>query len=309
LIITTCPGEVHNGVWRHLKELEGSTGITKHVDTEILLKNIPNDTKLIISGGGWINKYQQLNTIAISNNIKSGLLYCSPFGQTDLCNEHGSLKQAINLLMFGQIDYLFTGEEYMAEFLRNKLKTDKVLWLPQTIDYKEINLDESTKDGNKLGLFCNSNPNKNILNQVVAASVVGKKLVTNALTTIMSSIANEFSVDYEMTGWLNDEEYLKKMVSVDVGLQVSWSESFDYVAAEMSLRGIPVVTGKTISWNHPELIVDNNDDAEEISIKLKKAFNQLKTNDKYKEDVRANIIKELDCRSKIAKENLEKVLK
>ena len=306
MIVTTCPRLPHNGVWRHLKELEETTLMTRHIPSEDLKNGLPDGTSMIIFGGGWLGDYEKINKIAVTNGIKTGLLFCSPFGQADLCGEGKILMKTFDMVGLGHINYLFTGDLAFAEVLKKFMGNNRVHWLPQTLNTHSFKL--ITKPNNKIGLFCSPNPNKNILNQLVAVSLVeDHHLVTNALTDKFRRLANEFNINYDRYDWLSDVDYQKIISSVGVGLQMSWSEAFDYVAAEMSLQGIPVVTGSTIYWNLPELKVVDSDNP--LMIKKALDFCLSKLGDKaFHKKVRDNILKELDVRRKITIELLNKVL-
>lgn len=49
-------------------------------------------------------------------------------------------------------------------------------------------------------------------------------------------------------GWLDRDEYLKLVDTMDLGLQVSFSESFNIVSADFVERDIPIVTSKEVHW-------------------------------------------------------------
>ena len=306
MIVTTCPRKPHNGVWRHLKELEDTTLMTVHIPSQDLKNGLPDGTEMVIFGGGWIGDYEKINKIAITNGIKTGLLFCSPFGQADLCNENHILMKVCDMVSLRHINYLFTGDIAVAEVFKRLLGADRVNWLPQTLNihnFKFIN-----KPSNTIGLFCNANVNKNILNQLVAVSLVKNHyLITNALTDNYRRLANELNINYDRYDWLSDIDYQKLISSVGVGLQVSWSEAFDYVAAEMSLQGIPVVTGNTIYWNLPELKVVDSDNPLMIKNALDFCYGKITTK-AFRKKVRDNILKELEIRRKITIQLFNKLL-
>ncbi|MFA5407108.1 MAG: hypothetical protein WC307_07150, partial [Candidatus Nanoarchaeia archaeon] len=194
--------------------------------------------------------------------------------------------------------YLFFAEEQttkaVKELVRYDLK-DHIIYLPTSMVYKSLS-DISTNTSGNIGLFGSSNNNKNILNQLIAAGLSKHKLVTNAIKyrRHYEKVINRLEIDVDAYSWLTTEDYKKMINSVQVGLQCSWSEAFDYVAAELSLVGVPVVTGPTINWNLPELIVANIDDPYEIAKKIDYALN-LKQSDLIK--VQKNIMMELDKRN------------
>lgn len=48
--------------------------------------------------------------------------------------------------------------------------------------------------------------------------------------------------------WLSHEDFLKLISSIDIGLQVSFSETFNIVAADFVHSGVPIVGSNEISW-------------------------------------------------------------
>lgn len=49
-------------------------------------------------------------------------------------------------------------------------------------------------------------------------------------------------------GWLSHKDFLDVMRQMDLGLQVSFSETFNIVAADMVVSGLPIVTSPEITW-------------------------------------------------------------
>jgi hypothetical protein len=59
--------------------------------------------------------------------------------------------------------------------------------------------------------------------------------------------------------WRPHEEFKHLVVSkMDFVLQVSFSETFNIVAADAATMGIPIVTSAEVAWNHPSLQADPN---------------------------------------------------
>lgn len=62
--------------------------------------------------------------------------------------------------------------------------------------------------------------------------------------------------------WLNRKEFLELVASMDLMMQLSFNESFNIVAADAVLMGIPIVVSDTIDWMPKEsrAAVDNMED-------------------------------------------------
>jgi hypothetical protein len=48
--------------------------------------------------------------------------------------------------------------------------------------------------------------------------------------------------------WLNHGEFLELVSTMDLGMQVSLTESFNIVAADFVARGVPIVVSTDIAW-------------------------------------------------------------
>jgi hypothetical protein len=68
-------------------------------------------------------------------------------------------------------------------------------------------------------------------------------------------------------GWVEREGFLKICASMDIGMQVSFSETFNIVAADLISQGVPVVGSKEIPWMSSWFNADPND-SEQITKKL-----------------------------------------
>jgi glycosyltransferase involved in cell wall biosynthesis len=116
-----------------------------------------------------------------------------------------------------------------------------------------------------IGCFGAIRPLKNQLIQAVAAieyaNQIGKKLVFHINSsriergeTVIKNIRSLFGNHPTHTlvehGWYNHSQFLLLIQQMDLGLQVSLSETFNIVAADFAACGVPVVGSKEISWLH-----------------------------------------------------------
>ena len=58
--------------------------------------------------------------------------------------------------------------------------------------------------------------------------------------------------------WLKHDQFIEIIKMMDVGLQVSFTESFNIIAADFVYSGVPIVVSTDISWMTPKLQVDAN---------------------------------------------------
>ena len=59
-------------------------------------------------------------------------------------------------------------------------------------------------------------------------------------------------------GWATHAEFLKLVDRMDIGLQVSLSETFNIVAADFVANGVPIIVSPEISWMPVQLQADPN---------------------------------------------------
>lgn len=58
--------------------------------------------------------------------------------------------------------------------------------------------------------------------------------------------------------WLSHEDFLKVVEKMDLGVQLSFTESFNIVTADFVVSGVPVIVGKDIEWTDPVSKCDPN---------------------------------------------------
>ncbi len=58
--------------------------------------------------------------------------------------------------------------------------------------------------------------------------------------------------------WATHEEFKKIIAEMDLGMQVSHSESFNVVTADFVDMGVPIVVSSDIDWVSPESVADCN---------------------------------------------------
>ena len=145
----------------------------------------------------------------------------------------------------------------------------KVIYLPnyypQEMKYKPFN---KNKDVIDVACFGAIRPLKNHLVQVFAAiefaEKIDKKLrfhvnagrIEMKGDAVKNNIRGLFEQISEKTGhqlinhtWTPREEFLKICAQMDIGLQCSFSETFNIVGADLISQGVPLVGSKEIPWS------------------------------------------------------------
>lgn len=148
-----------------------------------------------------------------------------------------------------------------------KEEKDRIIYLPnfypQSYRLKPFNREKEYID---IACFGAIRPMKNHVIQALAAirfaKRVGKKLrfhinsgrveqrgetVLNNLKAIFASLSTEGHqlVNHD---WAPREQFLQTCSKMDIGMQVSFSETFNIVAADLATQGVPVVGSTEIPW-------------------------------------------------------------
>lgn len=164
----------------------------------------------------------------------------------------------------------------IREFIQSKTNWDdeqvkeKIIYLPnfypQQYKSKTFNKDKDTID---IGCFGAVRPMKNHVIQALAAikfaNKIGKKLrfhinsgrveqkgepVLHNLQSIFEHLSDQGHqlVNHQ---WCPREEFLEICHKMDIGMQVSFSETFNIVAADLISQGVPVIGSDEIPWLFP----------------------------------------------------------
>lgn len=134
-----------------------------------------------------------------------------------------------------------------------------------------------------IGCFGAIRPLKNHVIQAIAAikfaNRLGKKLYFHINSTRMeNSGANQVlknlqmifeNIDHELVEheWMPHAEFLKLVGTMDFGLQVSYTETFNIVTADQVSQGVPVIVSEEVDWVDGMFIADPND-SNDIAEKL-----------------------------------------
>lgn len=169
---------------------------------------------------------------------------------------------------------------------------ERCVFLP---NYYPINFDARPKPCHEdnsidIGCFGAIRPLKNQLIQAVAAieyaDAVGKHLrfhingtrIEGRGDAILNNIRNLFKlIPHELIEhpWMSHEKFIELVRTMDVGLQVSYSESFNIVTADMIVNGVPVVVSPEIKWVSELFYADPNDSSDIV----KKLARAVEVND------------------------------
>lgn len=163
-------------------------------------------------------------------------------------------------------------QEYLKLGVRvafNSLQTYRDCAVLGTVDYlpnyyplRRPRHSSSTDDRIDIGCFGAVRPLKNQLIQAIAAiEFAGKTPLyfhmngvrveqhgSNNLKNILALFADRKNAHLVLHSWVNHEQFLELIATMDICLQVSLSESFNIVSADAASMGRPLVGSPAISW-------------------------------------------------------------
>jgi len=166
--------------------------------------------------------------------------------------------------------------------LENILKNEKLFYLPNYYPITDPKCDKSNRNKNivHIGCFGAIRPMKNQLAQAIAAiefaNTIGRSLhfhinseriegrgepILNNIRALFKNNPKHKLIEYN---WLDHKEFIKVVKKMDIGMQVSFSETFNIVTADFVANDIPVVVSPEVSWASDFFKVDPNSNDEMV---------------------------------------------
>jgi len=185
-----------------------------------------------------------------------------------LANEGLAISWIKQYLNYSNVFVSFNSKQTNREFKR-LLKTDKIVYLP---NYYHVNTHiniKSTEDvcsDIHIGCFGAIRPMKNQLVQAIAAINFADSLnktlyfhingnrVEQRGESVLKNLESLFAgTKHHLVNhkWLSHEDFIKLVQTMDFGMQVSLSETFNIVTADLVNNEIPVVVSSEIPWIFP----------------------------------------------------------
>lgn len=179
--------------------------------------------------------------------ITPSLIMCSTPGQSELSRHE--LKDYHSIL-----GYLETGK--LRHWLLNKRLynalagiTRHAVYFPHTLDVGQFKGVTPLKlDGTNIDLFCPLRLGKNLLNQVLAfkLSGVSGRLHINFSDDLIDPVIRDIGANIVKHRWIAAGQYYELVAAMDLSLQATFTESFNYAVAERMYLGVPVITSYDI---------------------------------------------------------------
>lgn len=142
------------------------------------------------------------------------------------------------------------------------------------------------RDGIQIGCFGAIRPFKNQLIQAIAAIAYADSIDhqltfhmngtrqesggSSVLKNLIALFDNSPKHHLTLHSWLDHDDFLKLCATMDLGMQVSLSESFNIVTADMVTVGVPMVVSSAVYWMPDSTMADPYNVADIVS-KLRSA--------------------------------------
>lgn len=159
-------------------------------------------------------------------------------------------------------------EVYLSAIYGKKYTKEKLIYLPNFYpqEYKKKKFNRK-KEHIDIGCFGAVRPLKNHMAQAIAAiqfaESIGKKLKfhVNAgrvemqgmpvLHNMIATFEHLHDSGHELINheWTPREEFLELCTKMDIGMQCSFSETFNIVCADFISQGVPIVSSSEIPWS------------------------------------------------------------
>jgi len=302
-LLLACSSE-HPGVKTHLLQLKKVTGnhtafypveelVAFYPDYEKMRTKVPKVKSLLktisrlrlsrkildfgdnIILGSWKNYYSEIIKKLNKLGIHPSILWCSTLGQSEMTwkAELEPLNKIFELLKKGAIRYLLVPEKTYESLSH----IENVKYLPHPIDLSTTKeLEKMNLEGNNLDLFFKFRPGKNALQQMLAQRYTREnfRLHTNIDDRTILDMARKLNISYIHHSWLSAKRYYGLIKDMDVSLQVTWTESFNYAVCERMILGIPTLVSSEVFLINGDkflkkyLVVETPDSAKAIAEKI-----------------------------------------
>lgn len=253
-----------------------------------VIKKLKTDCPDFLIIGGWDNQIRTISQNVNKQKTKIILMWCSPSCQIDLGGEIPRFIELLENINSNMIDYIAIPCENDYRIL-SKI-SDRFLYFPIYMNFDDLenNRIEKPLKGNGIldvDMFCGPCPRKNIFAQILSILPFRDKIRLNL--NYKKSTAGEpyvntlssFSFNVNNYDWLSREDYLKILQSMDVGMQVSISESFNYVAAEHIYYKIPILCSSALPYMKSKelspITIFSQENISEINTKFNNLINDI----------------------------------
>ncbi len=248
--------------------------------------------------GSWKDYYDDVIRQLNKHKILPSILWCSTLGQSEMSwnAELNPLLGILRLLRERKIRYLLVPEKTYESFSY----IEHVVCLPHPVSLeKSYERNQGHLDGVNIDLFVKARPGKNVLQQMVAQrySKAHYMLHTNINEQRILDIAECLMIQLKKYPWLKEKEYETLIGAMDLSLQVTWTESFNYAVCERMMMGVPTLVSPEVFLVSGDpflkelLVVDTPDSPVAIAKKIDFLINNRRIQDEIRERARERVFK------------------
>lgn len=294
----------------HLMQVLNNKGINTGI------RYYTNDDDLIDKIGKCEEKNIILQALTLSNDT---IKKVSAFNKkiilathSTICNlqvEGDALSRLFDLMDIDKKNIYITCPSKVEVDGFNSYSKLKFYYLPNTYSYeisddkvKRAIMTRSESNVIRISIFCAIRAFKNILQQITAVSLLSKKIPNielhllegkDYLSDCIDKMIEKLAFSVVRHKECSNEELLQIMSRMHIGMQVSLSETFSYVAYEHMCYGVPVVASTSIPYAN--VLVDYSD-----STKICDAMYEIiKDKDKYIDICNKTVVMAKEIRNNI----------
>lgn len=171
--------------------------------------------------------------------------------------------------------YLGTPDERNEISLPYPELAGKIRWIPNHAFLSPLP-PKPQNDPPVVSLIAAGRDLKNLANQILGFAIAARQRPLHLLLSIRGEPARlerfkrfcrDLRISFEFRAWSDWPEYQALLSEVDIGLQCSFTESFNYVAIEQMLQGVPVIGSPAIRYL-PRGWQVNPDSAQDLAQKI-----------------------------------------
>lgn len=277
------------GTNRHLREVSRTTALSRHlvvsssdvssIEITFLRDEVITLAPRCVIFGGWHAVYEPLVEAARAAGAEIAVLWTSSVVQTDFSGETSILA---TLLGDRRVARFFAASAEMVGPLATAGRPSHFLPQPFSIVAKPVAGVRANGVVPNISFFCAPNEyrRKNALASIISLAGLDVPYVlhVNGLgeRAEYRTFLEVLRIPHHDHGWMDEDDYARALDEIDVGMQVSLADSFNYVVAEHFARAIPVLVSRSVPCAHglPDevsrlLVVAEPDNPAEMRAKLR----------------------------------------
>jgi len=228
--------------------------------------------------------------------VRPSVMWCSTLSQAEMTQgEVEMLTILLNLLNAGKVKYLMAPHRISESY---GYFTKQAVLFPYLINLKIFDPIKKQKlDGINLDLFCRPRFGKNILTQILSFKMteLDAKLHINFDLGRFRKIVEQIGVKPIIHHWLPELDYYGLITGMDMSLQVTFGESFNYAVAERMALSVPVLSTFDIylleedSFLNKYLCINAVDTPKVIAVSIKRILTDKNLRDELAKRCRERI--------------------